>query len=628
MAIYRVKTDHDVADLVAGLTSSSRREPWCVVTSQPFGDVPFAVNEIAEQTAGICDIWVVPNGPLTYLLAEQLPPDCEVFGGAARTYPPGISWMKNPVEAKRRFWNADAKLQAQQLESLISDVHAMAYEAGLLDKRAGNLQKTNATIVSFMAEGARAFVKLANGSLSAIAQELTIKEVPLDRFLAVGQVVSGTFDNELNRFLIDVPRVTAQQFLERFVHGTVTVGLVKSSERASGVITLFPGLDVTIKRSDTSSNPKDRVDLFFEPGDVVAVRIIRDPQGHLALRTLDIDDDEILADALPIIDGGKPWLTPEEDYLPVRDELEVEPIESFLARFGLTQTEDAVSAEAEQAPEAPLETRAAPRFVPGPGMRQVVPVPAPAKNPEVAEMAAVDSDALSPTERRDLIAQLQLTITTLKRENQRLLAGNLESAGEAMAHLRGEQARALAGLVRERDDALAAAVTQRDRANDLRKQLQEARRQQILGLDFDENRTKFAPDAAGAFDWLNFELGLAWIDRVSPAERARNPLPQFTIGDNFIASFEALSNGKKNKALRAMLDILSGDSGRLNAREVHALRQSEGANSPDVVRSDGAKCLRAYIEEKSPSARRLHYWLLPHNEIEFSRVVLHDDMEP
>jgi hypothetical protein len=44
--------------------------------------------------------------------------------------------------------------------------------------------------------------------------------------------------------------------------------------------------------------------------------------------------------------------------------------------------------------------------------------------------------------------------------------------------------------------------------------------------------------------------------------------------------------------------------------------------------SDGARCQRAYIEQKTPQARRLHYWALRGGGIELSRVVTHDDVEP
>jgi hypothetical protein len=57
--------------------------------------------------------------------------------------------------------------------------------------------------------------------------------------------------------------------------------------------------------------------------------------------------------------------------------------------------------------------------------------------------------------------------------------------------------------------------------------------------------------------------------------------------------------------------------GRTNgAHRIHPLRTGDGGDDPAVVRRDGARCFRASIEDGTPAARRLHYWML------------HDVMEP
>jgi hypothetical protein len=47
-----------------------------------------------------------------------------------------------------------------------------------------------------------------------------------------------------------------------------------------------------------------------------------------------------------------------------------------------------------------------------------------------------------------------------------------------------------------------------------------------------------------------------------------------------------------------------------------------------VVAEDGSIALRAYVEEKTAAAKRLHYWMSPSKQITLERVVSHDDVQP
>jgi hypothetical protein len=86
--------------------------------------------------------------------------------------------------------------------------------------------------------------------------------------------------------------------------------------------------------------------------------------------------------------------------------------------------------------------------------------------------------------------------------------------------------------------------------------------------------------------------------------------------------------GQLQKIFRAVVDVLTGYVRELGSRNVHPLREGTGAGDAGVTRSDGSVCLRAYVEQSTPSARRLLYWQSPSRRIELSRVVLHDDMNP
>ncbi|NBR26728.1 MAG: hypothetical protein EBU08_23725, partial [Micrococcales bacterium] len=61
---------------------------------------------------------------------------------------------------------------------------------------------------------------------------------------------------------------------------------------------------------------------------------------------------------------------------------------------------------------------------------------------------------------------------------------------------------------------------------------------------------------------------------------------------------------------------------------VHPIRDGAGASSQDIVAEDGSIALRAYVEEKTAAAKRLHYWVSPSKRIKLERVVIHDDFKP
>ncbi|MDR2999333.1 MAG: hypothetical protein LBU78_14565, partial [Microbacterium sp.] len=110
--------------------------------------------------------------------------------------------------------------------------------------------------------------------------------------------------------------------------------------------------------------------------------------------------------------------------------------------------------------------------------------------------------------------------------------------------------------------------------------------------------------------------------------RGRWPLREFRFGSDFIGSLAKLDENQLSKAVRACVDAITGRDREIPARDLHRLRTGEGGDDAYVVRADGAKCFRSAIEQNTPGARRLHYWELPGDLIELSRIVTHDDTRP
>lgn len=125
---------------------------------------------------------------------------------------------------------------------------------------------------------------------------------------------------------------------------------------------------------------------------------------------------------------------------------------------------------------------------------------------------------------------------------------------------------------------------------------------------------------ADAGDEIRFRVMSLWAEQTTPQEKQQSPLPKYVLGPEFAASLEELSAhniGLLDKVARAVLRVLLGQD-----RDGHKL------DITGKVREDGAVAWRSYVEQKTASARRLHYWRLPGGSIELSRVVLHDDYLP
>ena len=606
MTIRKVHTEADVSELVSDILTTMRDHVTCVI-SLPLGhDEPlFDPREVQLQSAGFCDVWVIPTGDLTRLLTQQLPNNADCYGGAARVYPISTEWISRPKLSKRIMAPALENVGVA-MDALITEIHAQAFLSGLMARRATLTRAASGVVTGFISDGARAFVKLDDGRPSAIARELTAPEVSLSNILNVGQRVNGMLDEELNRLMLDVPTVTEAQILEHFGAGTVTLGVVTEVSRQFGLVSLYPGLSVRLEQRDVSSNNKDLVDVLYAVGDVIRVRVVRTPQGRLGVRTIDIDDDEDVAPAFVVIGGGPEWLSEDRlHWLPTEEQV-TESIESFLSRIGLERdhhSDDLVGAGNSMSPT----TAAVP--TPGPGPRPALttdPIALPGKT-------VLESQNLR-------ILELKARVTELERDLARANPRGMKAVQDQMRLEISE-------LFGDRDTLRAQLKAEKERTTELRSQLREARAKQVVGNDYTASRSWFSLDAAGAEEWVRHEVNHAWIERIPAAERASRPLTEFILGPDFIDTLTTFTNGQKYKAFKCIVDVLVGTPEMLAHRQVHALRASDGANAPDRVRDDGAVAMRAYIEEGVASARRLHYWKLTDGTIELASAAVHDQMD-
>ncbi len=102
---------------------------------------------------------------------------------------------------------------------------------------------------------------------------------------------------------------------------------------------------------------------------------------------------------------------------------------------------------------------------------------------------------------------------------------------------------------------------------------------------------------------------------------------EFIIGPQFLSRLDLSAPHIKGKVIKACADLAIAAPSLLSRRDDHALRTSDGGNTPARRReSDGAEARRCSIEQRAPSARRIHYWVIASGLIELASVNVHDDM--
>ncbi|GAA1938947.1 hypothetical protein [Agromyces allii] len=626
MSCTRVGDSQAVCELARGLFDPERDRPWVVVTS-PFGAVEPELDAAAlvEEVGDVSRVFAIETGPLTRELSALLPDRLDVYGGAGRSYPVGFTTETSMQESRLRFPQPTPR---HATERLITDVLAHAQAAGLFEIAPKRAVAASGTVSGFLMDGSRALVALDGQGMATVWQELTYPPVPLDWTLAKGQRISGLLDVETRRLNVELETPSLESVAARFPHREVTLALVESTSDRRAVLALHPQVRIEITREDVSPNPLDRVDALLSVGDVVAARVLHLSGDRLHLSLSDVDDDEPIVPPFTLVAGGLPWLREDRPLVAVDDE----PVRSVASvPDGATQAVATAAVATDAAVSPMFEPAAAPTRpspMPGPGLHRAEPPAVVA----ASEAPIVVGAPLHQESRHGTLAQSQqLTITRLQGQVADLTAQLRDAGADSGAHaaLRNQALTDRSAL----RDALAELGEVRAHARDLEDELRAQRRHLR-----ESRRVSSAPEAPrfadrraqwlDADDWVRHEILLAWVDRVAPSDRASRALPtDYAIGADFAQSLTALDDGQLAKAFKAVVDVLVGRAGEVAGRRLHTLRTGDGASASDVVRpADGARCFRASIEQNTPAARRLHYWVCSDGSVDLSRVVTHDDM--
>lgn len=607
--ITRVTSDDEARELAVRLLRPGRTWPVAVVTiasgqAEPFVDV----DELTDALRGLVEVVIMPTSDVSWSFSAVMPNQTQVYGGASRVYPVDHDWVLRPSTAPLRFAYS-MRDRTVATEHLINDSMAAAVAAGLFAPRSSTTER-EATGVVLGTVGARALIRLDDGSPASLWEELSGYDVELARLVRPGQPLSGAVDLETRRFVLDSP-ARAVWPAEYTVGAAVLAEVVAATSTTLGLSPVH-GLECGLDRSAVTTNDHDRLDALFGLGDIVVARVVG--TNPPALSMLDVDDDEPTLEAPAILNGGPPWLAAPDspDLPPVAEEPDVPaplagPERSAAVPAPAPDGSVAVAAiasvqELSRTP-TPLDIRTgktAPPSAPKPSSPEPEPEPEPAMGPAVRDLSL----SLQAAQARVAALESQLSGAI----------GTAHELEQMREHSRNLERRLDASEVERK--ALRIRYRDADRA---RQRLERA-----TDAGAGEDAREFFDDEEEA---LRFAVTAAWAFRVPPGEKSRWPLREWQIGPEFIASLANLGQVSWRKLAEVVCDVVLADPQRMRALDHHELREDEGGGARPVVRADGATCFRVALQRNSPSARRLHFWRRG-DQVELSRVVLHDDTAP
>lgn len=600
-AIQHIDDDRSAAALAGLLNGNARRRPVVVVTipvgrTEPWIDV----ESIAREAANLAEVCLMPTGSFTWEFSHRMAEGTQVYGGAGRVYPVGNEWASDLTKSPLRFaFDADDGERATQ--QLISDALRMAAAAGLLQTLpTRELRQVSGAVK--MAVAGRALVDVGNRFPAAIAEELTVEDVPIARIVTAGQQIEGWYDAETNRIDVTKSLRSGSAALDSYSVGDVVLTTVAMVRNGKAELVLFPktsapAVTVTVLREDVTTNPLDDLRTLMTVGEVIPARIVATgPQWALVLN--DVDDDEPIVDAPSLLADGPPWLVEGPEVVEVDEPQSLAPLTLPMP----TAAPEPVSEEPPSAaPPVPAPARPSPAMLDRNRPRTGPPPGAtPSTSPEPAELT------------RALLLKidgLTAEVGGLKRERESLRTQLLAGADER------EQLRY---LLRQSER----------RANKAENDLRAARaRLRKVGNTKSRSSAGEGPQFADPEQGFRYLVLTQWATRTLPSEQEDRPLPEYVVGSRFLDSLDKLEGIKEEKVADVVFEIITGLAPQIPSREVHHLRTGSGGDDPVRIREGGAVAWRASLQVKTPSARRIHYWALPNGQIELARVATHDDFD-
>ena len=603
--VQRIGSEAEASELAHRLLMPGRRWPIVVLTipggcDEPFGDP----DEIKAAVGDLAEVVLMPTSDISWAFSRVMPQMTQVYGGAGRVYPVDHAWVADPGRSRLRFAYSlqDRKRITDQL---ISDALQAAMAAGLVEPRTcARVQERSGRVQGVI--GSRALVTLDDMSLATVWEELTVPGVALDRVLAKGQQVCGSYDPDSRRLdlraaLRFTDAATARAGVDRaYRAGDVILAEVVAVADDAVTVRLLPGLDVEVGREAVTSNETDTLGGLFSIGETVTCRLVA--VEPMRLRLDDVDDEEVPKSAPSLLPGGPPWLRrPEPE--PQPPAAAAPPSLGSAPPPAPPRIPDLLRGDADRSP------------VRGVAPRQPTPLDLARRLPTSQPTAMARPAGANAAADQARVLQLTNELAA-ERATRKALADELAGLRARAAELEAELAQATRSIGQ---------LQTRYRGAEL------ARQRLGRQLKSAQSRADQPAGVAGPLfldreEQFRYEVTCEWAQRIPAAEKADKPLATYALAPGFLDSVEQLEGISRAKVVAVVVEVLTGQAQHLPGRDVHPLRTGD-AGSPYVRRPDGAICWRVALQRESAAARRLHYWHT-RDGYEFSRVALHDDYRP
>ena len=602
---YRVvSTEQDAQELAHVLQDPHRDKAVVVISSAKAGPL-FKPDDAANRLGADADVYLLSNSAVAFDLERFMPYDCAVYGGAIRSYPPGTFWITDPWKSVLRTAYTEAEAR-DVLKKVVDDVDGMVpleyqanHRAVFVPEPAAEPAKdvVHGTVSTFLEPDA-ALVKLDDGSVARVTLPNCWPYFDASRLLPQGMRVSGTVTDGV----MDLSgRNTAAEAADRAGENTVHLALVASEK----TVMLFPGLEVKHRTEE-------------RPGSVIAVLVeLAGRADGKAWRLITVEDPVTagIAQALPFVEGGEPWISwpvdevqePGEQPAPeeAHDEAEEAPEN---AGAGTSSAHEALAAidAARHLIEATLGENERLRA----DVRHLTDT-VETLSEEIDSIHAKPPTGPIPTvsPQTQEIARLNARIAGMHREKLEILEDQARVLGDA-----DQLAAANAELTRVNERLREEIRTERERAN---------RARQASQRNVDEPTGPLFVDPA---DQFRHEVYLEWAQRIPAGSKKDLPLAEYDLAPGFLESVEALQGIDRSKIVAVAVEVLTGLADRQPGRDMHRLRGG-AAGTGYIEDAVLGTAWRVSLQIGTASARRMHFWRGTDARIVFSTVGVHDDMD-
>lgn len=305
----RIQDADEAMGLANHLLAPNRKLPVVVVTRASGAASAYVdLEEVSSSLAGLAHVVEITTTEASWAFSGQVPDMCQVYGGAARVYPIGDEWTRDPFLSPLRFAYGPSD-KARITRQLVSDALSMAARGGLtVGSSAVAPRRVDAVVGGVV--GDRALVHLQNGDVGVLWPELVEPGLPADLLFKKGMRITGAWDPSSRRIDLEADRIRPEEALSTYSDGSTVLARVLGVDHAGCELELFPG-EVRRVGSEDLVDDGESVSSLVAPGDVVPVWIGK-VEGEWLLSILDAAGPDEALPAPSILRGGPPWLVPQD----------------------------------------------------------------------------------------------------------------------------------------------------------------------------------------------------------------------------------------------------------------------------------------------------------------------------